>query len=255
MSYSVGQVAGLAGVTIRTLHHYDKIGLLSPSGRSAAGYRIYEEADLERLQQILFYRELEFALEEIATIVDDQRTDAVGHLRRQRGLLTERIERLRAMVAAIDHEMEAKTMGIQLTPEERLEVFGGFNPEDYAEEAEQRWGGTEAYRGSQRRVATYTKEDWLRIKAEEEEVRANLAAAFATGSGPDSDEALAAAEAHRRHISKWFYDCSHETHRGLGEMYVNDERFRAHYDALTPGLAQFIREATHANADRAGTNH
>ena len=167
MSYSVGQVAGLAGVTIRTLHHYDKIGLLSPSGRSAAGYRIYEEADLERLQQILFYRELEFALEEIATIVDDQHTDAVGHLRRQRGLLTERIERLRAMVAAIDHEMEAKTMGIQLTPEERLEVFGGFNPEDYAEEAEQRWGGTEAYRQSQRRVATYTKEDWMRIKAEE----------------------------------------------------------------------------------------
>ena len=255
MSYSVGQVAGLAGVTIRTLHHYDKIGLLSPSGRSAAGYRIYEEADLERLQQILFYRELEFALEEIATIVDDQHTDAVGHLRRQRGLLTERIERLRAMVAAIDHEMEAKTMGIQLTPEERLEVFGGFNPEDYAEEAEQHWGGTEAYRQSQRRVATYTKEDWLRIKAEEEEVRANLAAAFAAGSGPDSDEALAAAEAHRRHISKWFYDCSHETHRGLGEMYVTDERFRAHYDALAPGLAQFIRDATHANADHAGTNH
>ena len=255
MSYSVGQVAGLAGVTIRTLHHYDKIGLLSPSGRSAAGYRIYEEADLERLQQILFYRELEFALEEIATIVDDQHTDAVGHLRRQRGLLTKRIERLRAMVAAIDHEMEAKTMGIQLTPEERLEVFGGFNPEDYAEEAEQRWGGTEAYRQSQRRVATYTKEDWLRIKAEEEEVRANLAAAFAAGWGPDSDEALAAAEAHRRHISRWFYDCSHETHRGLGEMYVNDERFRAHYDALAPGLAQFIRDATHANADRAGTNH
>jgi MerR family transcriptional regulator, thiopeptide resistance regulator len=255
VSYSVGQVAGLAGVTIRTLHHYDKIGLLSPSGRSAAGYRIYEEADLERLQQILFYRELEFALEEIATIVDDQHTDAVGHLRRQRGLLTERIERLRAMVAAIDHEMEAKTMGIQLTPEERLEVFGGFNPEDYAEEAEQRWGGTEAYRQSQRRVATYTKEDWLRIKAEEEEVRANLVAAFAAGSGPDSDVALAATEAHRRHISRWFYDCSHETHRGLGEMYVNDERFRAHYDALAPGLAQFIRDATHANADRAGTNH
>jgi len=86
-------------------------------------------------------------------------------------------------------------------------------------------------------------------------VRANLAAAFAAGLGPDSDVALAAAEAHRRHISKWFYDCCHETHRGLSEMYVNDERFRAHYDALAPGLAQFIREAAHANADCAGTNH
>jgi MerR family transcriptional regulator, thiopeptide resistance regulator len=254
VSYSVGQVAGLAGVTIRTLHHYDEIGLLSPSGRSAVGYRIYEEADLERLQRILFYRELGFALEEIATIVDDPRTDVVGHLRRQRELLTERIKRLRAMVEAIDYEMEAQTMGIRLTPEERFEVFGDFRPEDYAEEAEQRWGDTEAYRQSQRRVASYTKEDWQQIKAEEE-VRANLAAAFAAGLAPDSDEALAAAEAHRQHITRWFYDCSYDIHRGLTDMYVNDDRFRAHYDALAPGLAQFIREAAHANANRAGTDY
>jgi MerR family transcriptional regulator, thiopeptide resistance regulator len=255
VSYSVGQVAGSAGVTIRTLHHYDEIRLLSPSGRSAAGYRIYEEADLERLQRILFYRELGFTLDEIAAIMDDPRTDAVGHLRRQRGLLIERIERLRTMVAAIDHEMEAQKMGIQLTPEERFEVFGDFRPEDYAEEAEQRWGGTEAYRQSQRRVAAYTKEDWQRIKAEEEEVRANLAAAFAAGLAPESDEAMAAAEAHRQHISRWFYECSYDIHRGLTDMYVNDDRFRAHYDALAPGLARFIRESAHANANRSGTNY
>ncbi len=255
MSYSVGQVAGLAGVTIRTLHHYDEIGLLSPSGRSVVGYRIYEEADLERLQRILFYRELGFALEEIATIVDDPHTDMVGHLRRQHELLTQRIKRLRAMVAAIDYEMEAKMMGIQLTPEERLEVFGGFRLEDYAEEAEQCWGGTKAYRQSQRRVASYTKEDWQRIKAEEEEVRANLAAAFAEGLAPDSEEAMAAAEAHRQHISRWFYDCSYDIHRGLTDIYVIDDRFRAHYDALAPGLAQFIRETAHANANRADTGY
>jgi MerR family transcriptional regulator, thiopeptide resistance regulator len=255
VSYSVGQVAGSAGVTIRTLHHYDEIRLLSPSGRSAAGYRIYGEADLERLQRILFYRELGFTLDEIAAIMDDPRTDAVGHLRRQRGLLIERIERLRTMVAAIDHEMEAQKMGIQLTPEERFEVFGDFRPEDYAEEAEQRWGGTEAYRQSQRRVAAYTKEDWQRIKAEEEEVRANLAAAFAAGLAPESDEAMAAAEAHRQHISRWFYECSYDIHRGLTDMYVNDDRFRAHYDALAPGLARFIRESAHANANRSGTTY
>src|SRR5215213_9757907 len=121
--HTVGRVADLSGVTVRTLHHYDEIGLLSPSGRSAAGYRIYEEPDLERLQRILFYRELGFALEEISTIVDDPRTDAVGHLRRQRMLLTERIERLQKMVAAIDYELEARDMDIKLTPEERLEVF------------------------------------------------------------------------------------------------------------------------------------
>ena len=251
MSYSVGRVADLAGVTIRTLHHYDGIGLLSPSGRSAAGYRIYEEPDLERLQQILFYRELGFALEEISTIVDDPRTDAVGHLRRQRGLLTERIERLRRMVAAIDYELEAREMDIKLTPEERLEVFGDFNPEEHAVEAEQRWGGTDAYRQSRRRVSNYTKEDWLKIKAEHEEVAANLAALFESGAAPDSEEAMAAAEAHRRHISRWYYDCSHEMHRSLGEMYVSDESFRANYDALAPGLSEFIRDAARANAERA----
>ena len=136
--YSVGKVAALSGVTIRTLHHYDEIGLLSPGGRSAAGYRIYEESDLERLQRILFYRELEFALKEISTIVEDPSTDALGHLRRQRGLLVERVKRLSAMVEAIDYELEARTMNIRLTPQERFEVFGEFCPEDYAEEAQQR---------------------------------------------------------------------------------------------------------------------
>ena len=140
-------------------------------------------------------------------------------------------------------------MDIPLTPEERFEVFGEFRPEDYAEEAHQRWGETEAYRQSQRRVSSYKKEDWQRLKAEEQEVRARLAAAFTEGSAPDSEEAMAAAEAHRQHISRWFYDCSYDIHRGLTDMYVSDERFRSHYDTQTPGLASFIREAAHANAD------
>ena len=252
--YSVGKVAALSGVTIRTLHHYDEIGLLSPGRRSATGYRLYEESDIERLQRILFYKELGFDLKEIATIVDDPSTDATGHLRRQRGLLTERIGRLSAMVDAIDYEMEARIMDIRLTPEERLEVFGEFRPEDHAEEAEQRWGGTEPYKESQRRVSSYTKEDWQRLKAEEEEIRARLAAALDAGLSPDSEEARAAAEAHRQHISRWFYECTYEIHRGLTEMYVSDERFRSHYDTQTPGLAGFIKQAVLANADRAEKN-
>src|SRR5215204_6239083 len=249
--YTVGRVADLSGVTIRTLHHYDEIGLLSPGGRSAAGYRIYEDSDIERLQRILFYRELGFALEEIATIVDDPRTGALGHLRRQRGMLARRIERLSAMVDAIDYEMEARTMDIRLTPEERLEVFGEFRLEDYAEEAEQRWGETEPYKESQRRVSSYTKQDWQRLRAEGEEVQNRLAAAFEAGLPADSEEAMAAVEAHRQHISRWFYECTYEIHRGLTEMYVSDERFRSHYDTQAPGLADFIREAALANADRA----
>jgi hypothetical protein len=144
-------------------------------------------------------------------------------------------------------------MDIKLTPEERLEVFGNFNPKDHAEEAERRWGGTDAYRQAQRRVSSYTKEDWLKIKVEHDEVSANLAALFEAGAAPDSQEAMAAAEAHRRHISRWYYDCSHEIHRSLGEMYVSDERFRTNYNALAPDLSEFIRNAARANAERAST--
>ncbi len=248
--YSVGEVAAFSGVTIRTLHHYDEVGLLSPGGRSPSGYRLYEDSELERLQRILFYRELGFTLKEIQAIVEDPGTDAAGHLRRQRKLLTERIERLGAMVDAIDYEMEAKRMDIRLTPEERFEVFGDFRPEDHAEEAERRWGETEAYKDSNRRVSRYTKEDWQRLKAEEAEIRTRLAAALDSGLTPDSEEAMAAVEAHRQHISRWFYECGHEMHRGLTDMYVSDERFRSHYDTQTPGLAAFIREAAHANAGR-----
>jgi len=251
VGYSIGKVADLSGVTIRTLHHYDEIGLLSPSGRSEAGYRIYEAQDLERLQRILFYRELGFTLQKIAAIVDDPQTDAAGHLERQRGLLTERIGRLQKMVAAIDYEMEARKMDINLTPEERFEVFGDFDPEEHAEEAERRWGDSEAYKQSQRRVSEYTKEDWLKIKAEAEEIIARLAEIFKSGAVPDSEEAMDAVEAHRQHISRWYYDCTHEIHIGLGEMYVSDERFRANYDVHAPGLSEFIRDAARANAVRA----
>src|ERR1041384_5762915 len=115
MEYTVGQLAAVAGITVRTLHHYDEIGLLRPSLRSAAGYRRYVEPDLERLQQVLFYRELGFSLEEIATILDDPDADAATHLRRQHRLLRERIARLEAMVTAVEFTMEAQKMGMALT--------------------------------------------------------------------------------------------------------------------------------------------
>jgi DNA-binding transcriptional MerR regulator len=108
MGHPIGKVAELAGVTVRTLHHYDEIGLLSPSERTSTGYRRYDDADLERLQQILYYRELEFSLEEIAAILDDPEADATVHLRRQHRLLSERIARLEKMVNAIEFAMEAK---------------------------------------------------------------------------------------------------------------------------------------------------
>lgn len=251
MSYSVGQVADLAGVTVRTLHHYDEIKLLTPSGRTASGYRSYGDDDLERLQQILFYRELELSLEDIATILDDPHADAPSHLRRQHRLLRERIERLHHAVASVERALEAHHMDIQLTPEERFELFGDWLPDDYAEEAEQRWGDTEAYQQSQRRAASYTKDDWVQIKAEGDQVEVQLVAALAAGAAPDSEQAMDLAEAHRQQITRWFYDCGYDIHRGLAELYVTDARFTANYDGKAPGLARFISEAIKANADRA----
>ena len=249
--YTVGRVAELAGVTVRTLHHYDQIGLLTPGGRSDAGYRRYDDSDLERLQQILFYRELGFPLEEIVTILGEPGAGAEVHLRRQRELLGERIARLELMVTAIDREMEARSMGYQLTPEERFEVWGDFNPDDYADEVEERWGDTDAYKESHKRTSRYTKEDWLAIKAEAEAATTRMIEAMKAGEPPESEAAMDAAEAHRQHISRWFYECSYQMHVGLGEMYVADPRFTKTYEDMAEGLAAYTSAAIRANAARA----
>ena len=250
MSHTVGAVARMSGVTVRTLHHYHEIGLLHPSGRSGNGYRRYADADLERLQRILFYRELGFGLDDIRKVMTDDDADAIDHLRRQRAMLRDRIGRLERMAAAVEKAMEAHTMGISLTPEERLEVFGDQDPDRYAAEAGERWGKTDAFRESQRRVSSYTKSDWLRLKAEAEAYGERLVAAMRSGAAPDSEAAMDAAEEHRQHISRWFYDCGYEIHVGLGRMYVDDPRFTATYEAIAPGLAAYLNDAIQANAAR-----
>lgn len=250
VSYSVGQVAEFAGVTVRTLHHYDEVGLLRPRDRSGAGYRRYAESDLERLQQIMFYRELGFALDQIAVMVDDREADASEHLRRQHALLTERRKRIDTMVEAVERAMEADKMGISLTPEERFEVFGDQDPAQYADEAHERWGETDAYRQSQSRTRAYTKADWLAIKAEAADITNGFADAMRRGDASDSTSAMDLAERHRQHITRWFYDCPPRFHQGLADMYVADERFAATYNQVAAGLAQYIHDAIHANAAR-----
>ncbi|MFD0414691.1 MerR family transcriptional regulator [Streptomyces sp. NPDC127108] len=252
MSYSVGQVAGFAGVTVRTLHHYDEIGLLAPSERSHAGHRRYSDGDLDRLQQILFYRELGFPLDQVAILLDDPDADPRAHLRRQHELLSARIAKLQQMAAAVETAMEARRMGINLTPEEKFEVFGDFDPDEHAEEVEARWGDTEAYAESQRRTAAYTKEDWKRLTEELDAIHARMGDLLGAGAPADSADAMDVAEEHRRFICSSYYDCSHELHGCLGDMYVSDARFTATYEAIRPGLAVYMRDAIHANAARAG---
>ena len=250
-TFTVGSVARLAGVTVRTLHHYDEVGLLTPSGRSDAGYRHYADADLDRLQRILFYRELGFGLDEIRTLMTDG-GDHVGHLRRQHAMLLDRIGRLKRMAAAVEKAMEARTMGINLTPEERFEVFGDFDPSEHAAEVEERWGDTDAYRESKRRASGYTKADWQRIKAQGQAAIDQVVAAMNAGKPAESPDAMDGAEAHRRQIDEAFYPVSYEMHVGLAEMYLADPRFTATYEKIAPGLAQYLHDAIKANAARNG---
>lgn len=248
---TVGRLAQVAGVTIRTLHHYDEIGLVTPSARTAGGYRVYAPADVDRLRQVLTYRRLGFGLRQIAELVDDPGVDAVAHLRRQRELLMGQRDQADAMVAAIDKELEARKMGLQLTPEEQLEIFGTDKAGgEWADEARERWGETDEYRESRHRTAGYTKDDWARIKAEADGRVQEFADAMRAGMPADSAAAMDAAERHRRHIRENFYDCGYPVHECLAQTYVGDPRFTADYDSVEPGLAQYVHDAILANSAR-----
>ena len=248
---TVGAVARLAGVTVRTLHHYDEVGLLHPSGRSEAGYRRYTDADVERLARILFYRELEFGLDadrgRARRIPRPAPSSTCGGSARCWRIGSSACG---GCATPSSLAMEAHQMDIPLTPEERLEVFGTFDPDEHAAEVEQRWGDTDAYRESARRTATYTKDDWARIKAQGEAAMRDLLAAMAAGLPAASPEAMDAAEAHRRQIDDAFYPCSYEMHQGLAAMYLADPRFTATYEAMAPGTAQYLHDAIVANAAR-----
>ncbi|WAC57889.1 MerR family transcriptional regulator [Gordonia sp. SL306] len=249
-SRTVGAVARLTGVSVRTLHHYDQIGLVVPSDRTSVGYRVYDDADIERLHRVLTYRELGFSLEQIATLLDDPLVDASAQLRDQHDRLIDRINRLHRMVAAVEDMMDAKDNGIQLTAEEQAEIFGQDWPgDDYAAEAEERWGDSEAWEQSGKRTARFGKDDWRRIKAEGDALEAKLADALRSGVAPGSPEANALAEEHRAGINQ-FYDCGHEMHVNLANMYVADPRFTKHYDDVAPGLAHYVRDVIVANAEQ-----
>lgn len=130
-------------------------------------------------------------------------------------------------------------------------MFDGFDHHNYEEEARERWGHTEAYRESTRRAAGYREADWREIRAESDAIVRAFAELMADGAPATGAAARAVAERHRQHISRWFYPCPPEMHRGLGEMYVADERFAQNYENVAPGLAEYVREAIVANAEGA----
>jgi DNA-binding transcriptional MerR regulator len=247
---TVGAVAALTGVSVRTLHHYDHIGLVVPSVRTPAGYRGYTDADIERLHLVLVYRSVGMPLDEIRALLDNSGADVHEHLRRQHELLLEQAERLQHTIKAVEELMNAHREGVQLTAEEQVEIFGttAFS-EEYAADAEERWGETDAWKQSQQRVSQFSKQDWIAIKAEGDALLEALAQAKRGGVQPGSPEANELAARHRASIER-FYDCGDEMHRNLVEMYLADERFTRYYDDVEPGLAQFLHDIVMASIDR-----
>ena len=252
MAWTVGEAAELSKVSVRTLHHYDEIGLLAPSARTEAGYRLYEDGDLERLHQILLFRELGFSLDDIRRIMLDPTFDRTEALRAQRTLLAEKAQRTESMLAAIDAALASIERGAIMTDEDRAEMFGelfdGFNPDDYEAEVQERWGETDAYKQSAERTKRYTKADWAQIKAEMDENTAAFVALMDAGLPSDSPEAMALAEAKREHISKWFYDCPIEFYANMAAIWVNDPRFTKNIDKARAGLAAYEYAAVQALA-------
>jgi MerR family transcriptional regulator, thiopeptide resistance regulator len=249
--HKIGEVAELAKVSVRLLRHYDEIGLLVPSGRSEAGYRLYAHADLQRLQQILFYRALEFPLDEIQQIMTSPGFDRHAALLQQRELIGRRAQELGTVLALIEKAIaeidpatgrEKRTM----SNEEMFEVFPDMKQE-WQHEAQERWGNTEAWKQSTERAKKYTRADWERMKQEMATVYGRLEAAFKANRKPDSPEALAAVDGIRLLIDKWHYSCSKEFHATLTGYTSGDERFVRNIDRNCPGLAVFMHEAARAN--------
>jgi DNA-binding transcriptional MerR regulator len=239
---TVGAVAALTSVSVRTLHHYDHIGLVVPSVRTPAGYRGYTNADVERLHLVLVYRSVGMPLDEIRIVLDDSSADVLEHLRRQHELLLDQADRLQHTIKAVEELMNAHCSGIQLTAEEQVEIFGptAFS-EEYVAEAEERWGQTDAWKQSQQRVSKFTKQDWIAIKAEGDALLAAMAQAKRDGIEPGSTKANDLTARHRASIER-FYDCGDEMHRNLVKRYLADERFTRYYDDAEPGLAQFVHD-------------
>ncbi len=237
--YQVKELAALAGVSVRTLHYYDELGLLVPSARSPAGYRLYTDDDALRLQQIVIQRELGLPLEEIRRALDDPKYDRRAALVRQRDELAKRAERTQEMLHAIDHAL-AKIDGKDTAMDK---LFDGF-----AEEARERWGKTDAYKISQERTQRYGEAEWRAIAADQAAVYAELARAQAAGKAADDPDVQALVERHRMVIDRWFYPCSTAQHHALAGLYDADPRFAANIDKHGAGLTPFLVAAIRASS-------
>lgn len=249
--YKIKEVADFAGISIRTLHHYDHIGLLQPAETTEAGYRLYTKENLERLQQILFFKEIGFSLQEIKEILDRPNFDRKKALENHRELLLKKKQRLETMLQTVQKTIQSLEGGIEMSGQD---LFKGFDMSEieehqkkYSEEAKQRYG-KERVEAVEKRTSQYTKEDWARIQATTEDIYRRIAERM--DHEPSDPEVQKAVAEWRQFITDHYYDCTLEIFRGLGDLYVDDPRFTKNIDKFQPGLAKFLREAMHYYCDQ-----
>lgn len=256
MSYSVHEVAALTNISVRTLHYYDQIGLLAPGSLQPNGYRLYGREQLERLQQILFFRELEFPLLEIKELLDSPRFNRAEALRDQRRLLELKKARLSALIKTLTKtidDMETKNTTDKEADEAELraDLSGSLSQSQidaYKEEARQKWGHTDAYTQSLERTKHWTKADYQRHEAGRQALTRSIADLMDRGI---ADPEVQAKIAEVRRGLEAFYDCGLEMFRSLGQMYAADQRFAANYEKVRPGLAAFMCDAIALYCDNA----
>lgn len=238
--YSVQQLSKLAGVSVRTLHHYDRIDLLKPAERSEKNYRFYGKAELLKLQQILFYKELDFPLKEIAKILNDPNFDFLKALEFHQMELLRRADQMQQLLATVDktiHSLKSKKNMIS-----DKELYTGFSQEEIdsmRNEIKKRWGEKELLE-VEKRIQKLGKEGWEDQKTKGEEI--NILLAELMDFHPSEKHVQQAVAMHFKHLI-FYYEISKERYEGLGKMYVEDERFKAHYNKYREGLAVFLRDA------------
>ena len=253
IAMTVGEVSTLLGVSVRALHHWDETGLVHPSRRSAAGYRLYCEADIMRIQQVLVYRQTGMSLADIKAVLDEPGADALTHLRRQRELVQGQISHLQHKLSSIDMVIDIHQLGARISVAEMAEIWGTDWDPVYVEEARARWGDTPEWAESYQRKARMSRADWEQAHEETVALETALAEAMRNGVEPGSPEANALARWHRKDFNRWF-EVSISKQVLIARGYVADERYARYYDKRAPGLAAWLKDVIDASARSEGVD-
>lgn len=245
MEYTVQKLAQMAGVSSRTLRYYDEIGILKPARTNSSGYRIYGQQEVDRLQQILFYRELGISLDQIKEIISAPAFDAADALKEHREKLHEKRKQLDLLITNVEKTIASAEGRTTMSDKEKFEGFKKKmiedNEEQYGKEIREKYGD-ETVDKSNAKLMNMTQEEHEAVTKLAEEVNTALAEAMQTGD-PAGELAQKAADLHKQWITFYWSEYSKEAHAGLAEMYVSDERFKAYYDKIRPGAAEFLRDA------------